>query len=88
MLREPLQRFVSEIDASIDDLDLNAAATAITSALGDPVRSRLRELAEDTGNTDELSTRVRAVYKESRMRRAPVAAEAAFAAAWPELPTS
>ena len=86
VLREPLQRFVSEIDASIDDLDLNAAAAAIASMLDDPVRSRLRDLAEDAGNTDELSIRVRAVYKESRIRRAPVSAEAAFAAAWPELP--
>ena len=86
VLRKPLQRFVSEIDASIDDLDLKAAAAAITSRLADPVRSRLRDLAEDNGNTDELGTRVRSIYSESRSRRVPIAAEAAFAAAWPELP--
>ena len=85
-LRQPLQRFVSDIDASIDDLNLKAAAAAIVSTLGDPVRARLRELAEDTGNTaDELNARVRAIFGESRARHAPAAAEAAFAAAWPEL---
>jgi len=80
----PLQDFASDIDVSIDDIDLKAASAAIVSVLVEPVRSRLGELADDTGDPDELARAVRSIYRESRSRRAEAAAEAALAAGWPE----
>ena len=80
----PLQDFASDIDVSIDDIDLKAAGTAIVSVLVEPVRTRLGELAEETDDSDELARAVRSIYRESRSRRADAAAEAAFAAGWPE----
>ena len=82
--RVPMQDFASDIDVSIDDVDLEAAGDAIVSVLVEPVRARLDELVEDTEDADELSSAVRSVYRESRSRRADTAAEAAFAAGWPE----
>ena len=81
---EPLQDFASDIDVSIDDIDLKAAGAAIVSVLVEPARARLGELIEDTDDSDELASAVRSVYRESRARRAEAAAEAAFAAGWPE----
>lgn len=82
--RVPMQDFASDIDVSIDDVDLEAAGRAILSALVEPVRERLGELIEGTDDPDELTTAVRAIYRESRSRRADTAAEAAFSAGWPE----
>ena len=82
--RVPMQDFASDIDVSIDDIDLAAAGAAILSVLVEPVRSRLSELAEETNDADELSSVVRAIYRESRSRRADSAAEAAFSAGWSE----
>ena len=81
---EPLQDFASDIDVSIDDIDLKAAGAAIVSVLVEPVRARLGELIEETDDSDELANAVRSIYRESRSRRAEAAAEAAFAAGWPE----
>ena len=81
---EPLQDFASDIDVSIDDIDLKAAGAAIVSVLVEPVRARLAELVDDTDDPDELASAVRSIYRESRSRRAEAAAEAAFAAGWPE----
>ena len=81
---EPLQDFASDIDVSIDDIDLKAAGAAIVSVLVEPVRARLDELIEETDDSDELANAVRSIYRESRSRRAEAAAEAAFAAGWPE----
>ena len=83
-VRVPMQDFASDIDVSIDDVDLGAAGRAILSALVEPVRERLGELIEGTDDPDELTTAVRAIYRESRSRRADTAAEAAFSAGWPE----
>ena len=83
-VRVPMQDFASDIDVSIDDVDLEAAGSAILSALVEPVRERLGELAESTDDPDELSTAVRSIYRESRSRRADTAAEAASSAGWPE----
>ena len=80
----PMQDFASDIDVSIDDIDLKAAGAAIVSALVEPVRTRLGELVEETDDSDELANAVRSIYRESRSRRAEAAAEAAFAAGWPE----
>lgn len=80
----PLQDFASDIDVSIDDIDMNAATTAIVSVLVEPVRARLRELVEQTDDLDELARAVRSIYRESRSRRAEAAAAAALAAGWPE----
>ena len=81
---EPLQDFASDIDVSIDDIDLKAATTAIVSVLVEPVRSRLSGLVEETDDPDELARAVRSIYRESRSRRAEAAAEAALSAGWPE----
>ena len=83
-VRVPMQDFASDIDVSIDDVDLEAAGNAILSALVEPVRERLGELIESTDDPDELTTAVRSIYRESRSRRADTAAEAAFSAGWPE----
>ena len=82
--RVPMQDFASDIDVSIDDIDLTAAGAAIVSVLVEPVRSRLGDLIEETDDADELSSVVRSIYRESRSRRADAAAEAAFSAGWPE----
>ena len=82
--RVPMQDFASDIDVSIDDIDLAAAGAAILSVLVEPVRARLGDLAEETDDPDELSSAVRSVYRESRSRRADAAAENAFSAGWPE----
>ena len=79
-----MQDFASDIDVSIDDIDLEAAGDAIVSVLVEPVRARLDELVEDTEDPDELSSAVRSIYRESRSRRADTAAGNAFAAGWPE----
>ena len=83
-VRVPMQDFASDIDVSIDDVDLKAAGSAILSALVEPVRERLGELIERTDDPDELTAAVRSIYRESRSRRADAAAEAAFSAGWPE----
>ncbi len=82
--RVPMQDFASDIDVSIDDIDLEAAGDAIVSVMVEPVRARLDELVEDTEDPDELSSAVRSIYRESRSRRADTAAETAFTAGWPE----
>ena len=83
-VRVPMQDFASDIDVSIDDIDLTAAGAAIVSVLVEPVRTRLSDLIEETDDADELSSVVRSIYRESRSRRADSAAEAAFTAGWPE----
>ena len=76
--------YPSDIDVSIDDIDLAAAGAAILAVLVEPVRARLSDLVEETDDADELSSGVRSIYRESRSRRADSAAEAAFSAGWPE----
>lgn len=82
--RVPMQDFASDIDVSIDDVDLKAAGDAIVSMLVEPVRARLADLLENTEDPDELSRGVRSIYREARSRRAEDAAGDAFAAGWPE----
>ena len=81
---EPLQDFASDIDVSIDDIDMKAAASAIVSVLVEPARARLSQLVEETDDPDELARAVRSIYRESRSRRAEAAAEAALSAGWSE----
>ena len=82
--RVPMQDFASDIDVSIDDVDLKAAGDAIVSMLVEPVRARLTDLLETTEDPDELSRGVRSIYREARSRQAEDAAGNAFAAGWPE----
>ena len=82
--RVPMQDFASDIDVSIDDIDLKAAGGAIVSILVEPARARLGDLLDQTDDPDELSSAVRSIFRESRSRRADSAAEAAFSAGWPE----
>ncbi len=81
---EPLQDFASDIDVSIDDIDMKAAASAIVSVLVEPARARLSQLIDETDDPDELGRAVRSIYRESRSRRAEAAAEAALTAGWSE----
>ena len=81
-IRGPLEDFASDIDVSIDDINLEAASGAVVSVLVDPVRSRLRDLAAETDDLEAVSAVVRAVYRESRSRRADAAAAEAFAKGW------
>ncbi|MDE0495390.1 MAG: hypothetical protein OXH54_15720 [Acidimicrobiaceae bacterium] len=81
---EPLQDFASDIDVSIDDIDMKAAASAIVSVLVEPARARLSQLVDETDDPDELARAVRSIYRESRSRRAEAAAEAALSAGWSE----
>ena len=81
-VRGPLEDFASDIDVSIDDINLEAASGAVVSVLVDPVRSRLRDLAAETDDLEAVSAVVRAVYRESRSRRADAAAAEAFAKGW------
>ena len=81
-VRGPLEDFASDIDVSIDDINLEAASGAVVSMLVDPVRSRLRDLAAETDDLEAVSAVVRAVYRESRSRRADAAAAEAFAKGW------
>ena len=83
-VRGPLEDFASDIDVSIDDIDLRAAGQAVVTTLVEPMRGRLKELAEDGDDIDELSAAVRAVCRESRSRLADAAAADAFAKGWPE----
>ena len=82
VVRGPLEDFASYIDVSIDDIDLQAAGKAVVSVLVEPVKSRLRELSTSTDDIDQLSAAVRAIYRESRSKRADEAAEEAFAKGW------
>ena len=81
-VRGPMEDFASDIDVSIDDINLEAASGAVVSVLVDPVRSRLRDLAAETDDLEAVSAVVRAVYRESRSRRADAAAAEAFAKGW------
>ena len=82
VVRGPLEDFASDIDVSIDDIDLQAAGKAVLSVLVEPVKVRLRELSTETDDVDELSAAVRAIYRESRSTRADEAAAEAFAKGW------
>ena len=77
-LRRPLENFASDVDVSADHLDLAAAAEAVSAAMEAPIEARLRAL--DCPD-DDLSSEVRAVYREFRTERVPAAAQAALDAA-------
>ena len=81
-VRTPLQDFASDVDISIDDIDLNAAGAAAVSTLIDPLRGRLKELLEGSGDSGELSSAVRSLYRDSRTSGSSDAAKAAFTAGW------
>ena len=77
----PLENYASDIDVKTSELDVGAAAAAIEESLVAPMRNRLREALDRTDDADELSEIARAVYRESRTRLAPLAAEECLAAA-------
>ena len=76
-----LENYASDIDVKTSELDGAAAAAAIEENLVAPMRNRLREALDRTDDADELSEIARAVYRESRTRLAPLAAEECLAAA-------
>ena len=76
-----LKDYASDIDVKTSDLDVDAAVAAIGESLVAPMRNRLREALDRTDDADELSEIARAVYRESRTRLAPLAAEECLAAA-------
>lgn len=77
----PLENYASDIDVKTSELDVGGAAAAIEESLVAPMRNRLREALDRTDDADELSEIARAVYRESRTRLAPLAAEECLAAA-------
>ena len=77
----PLENYASDIDVKTSELDVGAATAAIEESLVAPMRNRLREALDRTDDADELSEIARAVYRESRTRLAPLAAEECLAAA-------
>lgn len=76
-----LENYASDIDVKTSELDVDAAVAAIGESLVAPMRNRLREALDRTDDADELSEIARAVYRESRTRLAPLAAEECLAAA-------
>lgn len=76
-----LEDYASDIDVKTSELDVAAAVAAIEESLVAPMRNRLREALDRTDDADELSEIARAVYRESRTRLAPLAAEECLAAA-------
>ena len=76
-----LDNYASDIDVKTSELDVDAAVAAIGESLVAPMRNRLREALDRTDDADELSEIARAVYRESRTRLAPLAAEECLAAA-------
>ena len=81
-VRGPLQDFASDVDISIDDIDLGAAGAAAVKTLVTPLRSQLKDLLDEADDPAELSSAVRAVYRESRTNGSHAAARAAFSAGW------
>lgn len=77
----PLENYASDIDVKTSELDVAAGVAAIEESLVAPMRNRLREALDRTDDADELSEIARAVYRESRTRLAPLAAEECLAAA-------
>ncbi len=76
----PLQDYASDIDVKVSEFDVDAATAAITETLVAPMRNRLREALDRTTEVAELNAIVSVLYRESRTRRAPRAAESALAA--------
>lgn len=76
-----LEDYASDIDVKTSELDVAAGVAAIEESLVAPMRNRLREALDRTDDADELSEIARAVYRESRTRLAPLAAEECLAAA-------
>jgi len=62
------------------EADLAAGFGELRSIGLDPVRQRLLEVVERSDDADALSDTVRGLYRESRSRRIPLAAEAAVSA--------
>ncbi len=81
-LAEPLENLASDAGVNLAEFDLEAAASCVHATLLEPVTDRLALLLADGDDGADLSTKVRAVYRESRTHRAALAAEAAVAAAW------
>ncbi|MBT5578922.1 MAG: hypothetical protein HOH36_16880 [Acidimicrobiaceae bacterium] len=80
VIRPVLLGLAAELDAPIG-VDLDAALDVMASIVIEPVHQRLREVADVTDDPDELSDTVRGLYRESRSRRVPEAADAVVSAA-------
>ena len=78
-IRPALLDFAAELGAPIG-IDLDAVLDLVASIVVQPVHQRLREVAEATDDPDELSDTVRGLYRESRSRRVPEAADAVVSA--------
>jgi hypothetical protein len=79
-IRPVLLDLAAELGAPIG-IDLDAALDLVETIIVQPVHQRLREVAEATDDSDELSDTVRGLYRESRSRRVQEAADAAVSAA-------
>jgi cell division septum initiation protein DivIVA len=79
VLIEPLQGMTAVVAGEGVEIPADGAVSSLHAHLLEPVRSRLAEALEETDDPDELSTTVRAVYRECRSRRVDEAAAAAVA---------
>ena len=73
-----LMELIEALDGT--EADLAAGFGELRSIGLDPVRQRLLEVVERSDDADALSDTVRGLYRESRSRRIPLAAEAAVSA--------
>ncbi len=77
VLVEPLQVLVAAVAGDAVEVGTSDAESSVQTLLVEPVQSRLRAALDDTDDPEELSTTVRAVYRECRSRRVGEAANAA-----------
>jgi hypothetical protein len=80
VLAEPLAALVVALAGDGVKVSTRAAEASVQALLVEPIRARLRAALEETDDPDELTTTVRAVYRECRTRRVGEAAAAAVAA--------
>ena len=80
VLAEPLGALVIALVGDGVEVSTRAAEASVQALLVEPIRARLRAALEETDDPDELTTTVRAVYREGRTRRTGEAAAAAVAA--------
>ncbi len=79
-VRPALLEFAAALGAPIG-VEFETALDHVHSLVVQPVHQRLREVAEASGDPDEISDVVRGLYRESRSRRVPEAVDAAVSAA-------
>ena len=78
---QPVLHQLIESLGAVEEPNFDVAYGLLRTVALDPVRHRLIEVAKQSDDPDELSDTVRGLYRESRARRLPEAAQALVAAA-------